>query len=118
MSPSLKDARLDVTSPSDSLQQIELTGQRVCDVGPERVPALPFTLRFEPQISVLRGADEVIVSVGSSDASAYFNIQHTNTGVDEPTSRSVVGNGDVIRVDSTDGRRCEFVFQSFDYITV
>ena len=118
LSPKLKDARVDVTAPADSIQQVELTGQKSCDVGPERVPALPFTLRFEPHVAVLSGTDEAVVSVYPSSDSAYFMIVHATTGVEEPTSSSAIANGDVIRMDTPDGRRCELVFQSFDYMSV
>jgi hypothetical protein len=118
LSPKLKDARVDITAPVDSIQQVELTGQKSCDVGPERIPALPFTLRFEPHVAVLSGTDEAVVRVYPSSDFAYFMILHATTGIEEPTSSSAIANGDVIRIDTSDGRRCEFVFQSFDYMSV
>lgn len=116
-SPGFKDARVNIVAPSERIQQIELTGQKSYEIGPALVPGLPCTLRFEPQVAVLAGTNEAMVSIAPSDGGAYFNIQHAATGIDEPTTKSAVGNGDIIRVELTDGRRLELVFQSYDYIT-
>lgn len=118
LSPKLKDARIEVTAPADLAQQFELTGRKSFEVGPNELPLMPYSLRFEPRVSVLSATDEATVCACPKDAATFFTITRASTGADEPTSDSCIATGDAIRVDGADGSRFEFVFRSFSYVNV
>ena len=114
--PTLRDARVEVTAPVDAAKQYELSGQKLFDLGPEQIPTMPFVVRFEPNISILNGKDEAVVRAHPKDDQSFFTILRATTGIDETLNDSTVATGDVIKVDGTNGERCELVFRSFDYV--
>lgn len=120
--PRMGDARIEVTAPDEAVGQYELSEERRFDVGPtsKGLVSLPCTVRFEPQISVLQGSDDVKVSIvndGAADGLASFLTIVRSSGIEELTSESTVADCDVVRVDMSDGRRCELVFRSIKYLS-
>ncbi len=118
LKPRLQDARVEVTLPVDSAKQYELSGEKLFDIGPEQIPTMPFVLRFAPHISISDASDEVLVSVQPAGGDQYLRILRTGADADEVTMSAPVVNGDVLRVDGSDGERCEMIFKSFSYINV
>jgi hypothetical protein len=118
LKPTLRDARVEVTAPVDILKQYELSDKKYFDLGPEQVPTMPFVLRFAPRISISDAKDEVLVSVQPSGGDHYLRILRAGVDADEVTTSATVVNGDVVRVDGSDGECCEMIFKSFTYNNV
>ena len=119
LSPRFLDARIDVTSPDEAVQQYALTDRRRFDLGPDSagLSALPCTLRFEPRVSIMQGSDEATVRVMKDQTgTSILLVEHAATRVEEPVFQATLVAEDKIRVEMSDGTRCELVFGSIKYM--
>lgn len=116
--PSFQDARVDVTKPYGAAGQFELSGERSMAVGPMRpnLELMPFTLRFEPHVSIVDANDTATVRV-EPEGSGHFTLVHAATGDSETTSSAALVSEDVVRVDGSDGlTKYELLFSSYAYV--